>query len=95
MQTAQLLVGLDVGGTKTAALLVNASGSVLGQATVPTRTATPDELLDSISQAIHLVLAQAQVTPPQIQMNGLAEERRSHALPGAQDRRQAWPGPSP
>lgn len=71
MQTAQLLVGLDVGGTKTAALLVNASGSMLGQATVPTRTATPDELLDSISQAIHLVLAQAQATPPQIQRIGL------------------------
>ena len=71
MQAAQLFVGLDVGGTKTAALLVNASGSVLGQATVPTRTATPDELLDSISQAIHLVLAQAQVTPPQIQRIGL------------------------
>ncbi|MCB8977491.1 MAG: ROK family protein [Ardenticatenaceae bacterium] len=71
MQTAQLLVGLDVGGTKTAALLTDASGSMLGQTVVPTRTATPDELLDSISQAIHLVLGQAQAMPPQIQRIGL------------------------
>ena len=71
MHTAQLLVGLDVGGTKTAALLTDASGSMLGQTVVPTRTATPEELLDSISQAIHLVLAQAQATPPQIQRIGL------------------------
>ena len=71
MQAAQLLVGLDVGGTKTAALLTDASGTALGQVAVPTRTATPEELLDSISQAIHLVLAQAQATPPQIQRIGL------------------------
>ena len=71
MQAAQLFVGLDVGGTKTAALLTDASGTALGQVSVPTRTATPDELLDSISQAIHLVLGQAQATPPQIQRIGL------------------------
>ena len=71
MQTAQLLVGLDVGGTKTAALLVDASGSVLGQATMPTRTATPDELLATISRAIHAVLTEANATPQQIQCIGL------------------------
>ncbi|MFZ1399719.1 MAG: ROK family protein [Candidatus Promineifilaceae bacterium] len=71
MQTAQLLVGLDVGGTKTAALLVDASDCVLGQVTVPTRTANPDELLDTISRAIHAVLAEAQATPQQIGSIGL------------------------
>ena len=71
MQTAQLLVGLDVGGTKTAALLVDASDCVLGQATVPTRTATPDDLLDTIDQAIHAVLTKACATPQQIQSIGL------------------------
>ena len=71
MQAAQLLVGLDVGGTKTAALLVNASGHVVGQTTVPTHTANPDELLATISRAIHAVLAQGQATPQHIQRIGL------------------------
>ena len=71
MQTAQLFVGLDVGGTKTAVLLADPSGCVLGQAVVPTRSANPDELLDTITRAIHAVLAEANATPQQIQSIGL------------------------
>ncbi len=71
MQAAQLSVGLDVGGTKTAALLVDPTGSVLGQSTVPTHTTNPDELLATITGAIHAVLAEANATPQQIQSIGL------------------------
>jgi len=71
MQAAQLSVGLDVGGTKTAALLVDASGCVLGQATIPTRTTTPNELLATITRAIHTVLAEANATPQQIHSIGM------------------------
>ena len=71
MQAAHLSVGLDVGGTKTAALLVDPNGCVQGQATVPTHTATPDELLATITRAIHAVLAKANATPQQIQSIGL------------------------
>lgn len=71
MQAAQLSVGLDVGGTKTAALLVDSSSCVLGQTTVPTHTATPDELLVTITRAIHAVLAEASATPQQIHSIGL------------------------
>lgn len=71
MQADQLSVGLDVGGTKTAALLVDPSGCVQGQATVPTHTATPDELLATISQAIHAALTEGNATPQQIQSIGI------------------------
>ncbi|MBK8904341.1 MAG: ROK family protein [Anaerolineaceae bacterium] len=71
MQTAQLLVGLDVGGTKTAALLADARGNTLAQAVVATYTATPDELLGTISRAIRTVLAEVHATPRQIQSIGM------------------------
>ncbi len=71
MQAERLLVGLDVGGTKTAALVVDSSGCVLGQATVPTHTTTPDELLATISRAIHAALTEARATTQQIQSIGL------------------------
>jgi glucokinase len=44
---------------------------VLGQATVPTHTATPDELLSTITRAIHTALKEANATPQQIQSIGL------------------------
>lgn len=71
MQAAQLSVGLDVGGTKTAVLLVDSSGCVQGQATVSTRTATPNELLDTITRATYAALAEANATPRQIKRIGL------------------------
>lgn len=71
MQAAHLSVGLDVGGTKTAALLVDPSSCVLGQTTVPTHAANPDELLATITRAIHAALAEASATPQQIESIGL------------------------
>jgi glucokinase len=71
MQTGQLLVGLDVGGTKTAVLVVDSSGCVLGQAIVPTRPATPDDLLDSMAEAIHAALTEAGAAPQQIHSIGM------------------------
>lgn len=71
MQADQLFVGLDVGGTKTAALIVDPSDFVLGQITVPTHTANPDELLTTITRAIQAALAEANATPQQIQSIGL------------------------
>lgn len=71
MQAEQLFVGLDVGGTKTAALIVDPNDVVLGQVTVPTRTANPDELLTTITRAIQAALAEANATSQQIQSIGL------------------------
>lgn len=67
----QLLVGLDVGGTKTAALLADVNGKALAETAVPTYTATPDELLGTITRAVHTVLAEIQATPRQIQSIGM------------------------
>lgn len=71
MQTAQLLVGLDVGGTKTAVLLADANSNALAEATIPTYTATPEALLSTITRAVRTVLAEVQATPRQIQSIGL------------------------
>jgi glucokinase len=71
MQAAYLTAGLDVGGTKTAALLVDTSNCILGQAIVPTHAASPNELLTTIAQAIYAALAEANATPQQIQSIGM------------------------
>ncbi|GJM40545.1 MAG: NagC family transcriptional regulator [Ardenticatenaceae bacterium] len=71
MQDADLFVGLDVGGTKTAVLVVNAAGYVQSQAVVPTRTAHPDALLDTINRAIQVALTAAKATPARIRSIGL------------------------
>ena len=73
MQTAtstNLFAGLDIGGTKIAALVVDETGTALGQATQPTRSATANELLASISQAIHAALDEVPATPQQIRSIG-------------------------
>ncbi|WP_420641119.1 ROK family protein [Candidatus Leptofilum sp.] len=71
MQAAQLFVGLDIGGTKTAVLLVDSNNTLLGKATLPTRAATPDELLAAIARAIHTALTEANATPQQIESIGM------------------------
>ena len=71
MQAAELFVGLDVGGTKTAALLVDSDNCVQGQAVVPTQTANPAALLDTIAEAVQTVLVEAQAAPTQLQSIGL------------------------
>ena len=71
MQAAQLFVGLDIGGTKTAVLLVDSNNHLLGKATLPTRAATPDELLATIARVIHTALTEAHATPLQIESIGM------------------------
>lgn len=71
MQAGQLFIGLDVGGTKTAALLVDTHSNVLGQATLPTNTTSPDALVTSITRAIHQTLTDAHATPQQIHSIGM------------------------
>ena len=67
----RLLVGLDVGGTKTAALLANTNGKALAEATIPTYTATPEALLGTITRAVRAVLAEVRATPRQIECIGM------------------------
>lgn len=68
---AQPWLGLDIGGTKIEALVVNDQDQVLGQAIVPTATATPDHLCQSISAAATQALTQAQSDFTQVAAVGM------------------------
>ncbi len=66
IQATQLSVGLDIGGTKTEALVVDQAGCVLGQSTQPTNITHPDNLLEGVSQTVQEALDKANVTPQHI-----------------------------
>lgn len=54
---AGLYAGLDIGGTKTAVLVVDSSSNVLGRGTAPTNTESPQQLVDGIYDAVVETLA--------------------------------------
>jgi glucokinase len=66
------LLGLDIGGTKTAVLLVDRKFQVVGQLTRPTVTSSPEELVAAVLSAIDETLAQAGVLVTQIGATGIA-----------------------
>lgn len=55
----KLRVGLDIGGTKTAALVVDQAGNPRGSAIRPTDAATPERLISGIVDIIDLTLQDA------------------------------------
>jgi glucokinase len=55
----RLRVGLDIGGTKTAALLVNETGQPVGEAECPTDISGPDRLVSRVVETVELALQQA------------------------------------
>jgi glucokinase len=55
--TRELTVGLDIGGTKTEALIVDRHDQALGHAVQPTITGGTDAMLDAIVETIHAALA--------------------------------------
>jgi glucokinase len=64
-------IGLDIGGTKIATLLVNALGQPVAQTRQPTPTGSPQALVDSIVQAIEDTLQQAQANPSHLAAIGI------------------------
>jgi glucokinase len=56
---ARLLVGVDIGGTKTAVVVANASHHVLGRATAPTQSSAPESFLAGTVAAIDAALSDA------------------------------------
>lgn len=63
------IVGVDLGGTKTAAALVGADGQVGTVLTVPTPARSgPDAILDSVARLVETVLAQAAGAGPAPQL---------------------------
>lgn len=74
-----LLVGLDIGGTKTEAMVVDRRLQVQGRIVLPTDATHPDALVASTSQAIYRALALAQANPQQLSGIGVG-------VPGQVDR---------
>jgi glucokinase len=66
-----LVVGVDVGGTKIAAGVVDGRGHVYGRVKLPTDTARPEMTLQSIAAGITAALHAAEVSPSHISGVGL------------------------
>jgi len=65
------VVGVDVGGTKIAAGVVDANGQVYGRVKIPTDTSQPERTLQSIIIAITATLREAEVNPSHVSAVGL------------------------
>ena len=66
-----LVIGVDVGGTKIAAGVVDAQGKMLGRSHLPTDTSSPERTLHSIAAAITEAMAVSVVKPEQVDGVGL------------------------
>ena len=64
-------VGLDVGGTKTEAIVVDQNTQIKGHAKRPTDTSRPANLFRSITKTVHDALQQAGATTQQIKGIGI------------------------
>ena len=62
----QLFVGLDIGGTKTAVMVVDQDLNILSRYKAPTQVDSPENLMAGIVAAIEAALELAGVTPGQI-----------------------------
>jgi glucokinase len=58
----RLRAGLDIGGTKTAALIVDDSGCHLAEVVRPTDTSTPERLVECVAETVDLALLEAGTT---------------------------------
>ncbi len=70
-KTATVTVGLDVGGTKTEALLVDEDRQPLAQTQCPTDTTSPEGVMDSIVTAVNTALEEVGIAPAQIGAIGI------------------------
>ena len=64
-------IGLDIGGTKTAALVVDEAGQSLGEVVRPTDVATPDRLVAGIVATVDRALAAAGATRSELAAVGV------------------------
>lgn len=66
-----MIVGVDVGGTKIAAGLVDTQGQVRGRVQVPTDTSDPEHTLQSIASAIRASIEASGITRSRVKAVGL------------------------
>jgi glucokinase len=77
-----LLVGVDVGGSKVAVLVVDSSRRVVGRHTIPTAVGAPDEAADHIAAAVGTALASAGSTLDNVAAVGVGVPGRVDTLTG-------------
>ncbi len=72
-ESAPRYLGIDLGGTKTLAMVATAAGEATGQATLPTPAGQgPDAVVAAMVAASHKALAEAGVTPSDLRGAGIA-----------------------
>ena len=69
--TAPLVVGVDIGGTKTAVLICEADGTVRGRHLAPTAIGAPDKAADAIASVVRAALGEAGATPADVAAVGI------------------------
>jgi glucokinase len=69
--TAPLVVGVDIGGTKTAVLICEADGTVRGRHLAPTAIGAPDKAADAIASVVRAALAESGATPGDVAAVGV------------------------
>jgi glucokinase len=77
--TRELIVGVDIGGTKTAILVTHPDGSVLVRHLAPTAVGAPNRAADAIASLLQAALDQASATPDDVAALGIG-------VPGRVDR---------
>jgi glucokinase len=77
-----LLVGIDVGGSKVAVLVVDRSFRVLGRHTIPSAVGAPDEAAEHIATAVAATLEQAGTSMDRVAAAGVGVPGRVDPLSG-------------
>jgi glucokinase len=77
--TNELIVGVDIGGTKTAILVVEPDGGVRVRHLAPTAVGAPNRAADSIASLVQAALDEASATPDDVAALGVG-------VPGRVDR---------
>jgi glucokinase len=77
--TRELIVGVDIGGTKTAMLVTDPDGSVRVRSLAPTAVGSPDRAADAIASLVQGALDQAAADPDDVAALGVG-------VPGRVDR---------
>jgi glucokinase len=75
-----LAIGIDIGGTKVAAGVVDASGNVLAQARRRTPSRDPEHLVDVVTEIVRQLLSEHEVTAVGVGAAGFVDVNRATVL---------------